>query len=166
MGLFSWKSALSGKSIASSDSILPMKYSDCYLITPTKTYHETNYLGYGIFDGVDIYELLGREIVGIEKAKTMQVEELREIGIFKPAPFDIKIVLAEEYRGQKYDELPRSEDCPYQGVDFDEDYIRMLGLKDYFCGECNRLYLECECNLDYCSECGEHEDCCICNFEQ
>lgn len=166
MGFFSWKSAISGKSIAISYGILPLKYSDCYLVTPKKTYHERNYSGYGVFDGVDIYEILGREIVGIEKSEAMKLEELREIGIFKPATFDIKIVLAEEYKGQTYDELPKSEDCPYQGAFFDEEYIRWLGLKDYFCNECNRLTDECECNLDYCAECGEHEDCCSCYSDQ
>lgn len=162
MGFYSWKCAISKKSISNTYTNLPQEYSDCYLVTPGKTYHEKNYAGFGVFDGVDIYELLGREIVGEEEAKNKDLYELRDIGIFQKKPFEIKVVLAAEYNGQLYEELPKSEDCPYDGHFFDEEYYRFLGLVDYFCDECGRLKDECEC--DCCPDCGVDLDYCICDY--
>lgn len=105
MGMFSWKCAVSGKSIASIYSDKPDSQSRCYLITPDETLYEAAYEGYGEFDGKDVYALLG--------------DGDREKGINNyfggNSKFDIKIVLSEYYSGQKYNELKESEDCEYQG---------------------------------------------------
>jgi hypothetical protein len=114
MGFFSWRCAKSGLSIASSYACLPDEYSDCYLVTPTNVYHESSYSGYGVFGGVDVYELLG--------------DGDRDKGIFREdKPFDIKIVLAKYYNGEKYDELPPSDDCEYQGYFYDDEYLKSIG---------------------------------------
>jgi hypothetical protein len=111
MGFFSWNCAVSRKSIANRYSGRPANESDCYLVTPNKTYHEPSYEGYGDFGGVDVYELLG--------------DGDREKGIddyYEGTPkFQIKIVSAKYYSGQKYDELKASTNCEYQGYFYPED---------------------------------------------
>lgn len=116
MGFFSWTCAVSGKSILNEYAIRENRLSeslmDCYLITPDKTYHEKAYEGYGVFDGHDVYDLLG----GGDRSEGI------DLAFSGRAPFDIKVVLARYYTGQTYDELPASGDCPYQGyfIDFDD----------------------------------------------
>lgn len=110
MGMFSWKCCVSGESLANIDSSRPNK-SSCYLVTPDKTYYESAYEGYGEFDGVDIYELLGDG--DRNKGIKDDCEGKRK--------FEIKIVLEEHYNGQNYDVLKSSEDCPYQGFFFDDE---------------------------------------------
>jgi hypothetical protein len=105
MGFFSWKCAVSGESVANMYAGQPKYRSECYLITPGKTYHEPSYKGYGVFEGADVYGLLG--------------EGDRDKGIDDyfggMARFDVKVVLAKYYKGQSYDELSASEDCDRQG---------------------------------------------------
>jgi hypothetical protein len=105
MGLFSWKCAVSRKKVASVYRGRESEQSKCYLVTPSKTFYEPGYEGYGMFGGADVFELVG--------------EGDRDKGIDdyfsgKPA-FDIKVVLASQYKGQRYDELQPSEDCERQG---------------------------------------------------
>ncbi|WVE35480.1 hypothetical protein U5A85_22745 [Priestia megaterium] len=66
-------------------------------MTPGKVYYESCYQGYGEFAGIDIFCLM------------------RERG----AAFKPKIVLAKYYSGQRYEELPESEPCPYRGYFFE-----------------------------------------------
>lgn len=150
MGFFSWKCAVSNKSIANVYSSLPREYSECYLVTPKQTYHEECYGGYGIFGGIDVYELVGREVIGEEKSKTIDIDQLRIIGIDaisdNKAPFDIKIVLASEYKGQSYNELKKSEDCEYQGYFYDTDFFRSIGFGDKICSKCDEFNEDCTCD--------------------
>ena len=164
MGFFSWKCCVSNLSIASNHTNLPEQYSDCYLVTPNKTYHEPSYEGYGKFDGVDIYELLGRE-----KAKNGVLSHIPEgfenptsdyyrsfgIDIYygKTAPFEIKIILASEYTGQSYDELEESERCPYQGYFYDDEYLVSIGVcseeeedEEETCEYCGSSIYNCCCD--------------------
>ena len=111
MGFFSWKCAKSKESIASCYSGKPAEQSECFLITPEKTYYEPSYEGYGDFGGRDIYEILG------------DGDRIRGIDLYLDgkASFDIKIVLAKKYNNEKYEDLPASEDCEYQGFFYPED---------------------------------------------
>ncbi len=123
MGFFSWKCAKSGNSIIHRYAGRPDDESDCYLITPYEVIHETSYGGYGYFNGKDIYYLLGCEILG-ERAKAFSVDQVRSVGIEHKCPhFRIKVVMAKYYEGETYDDLPESEDCPYQGhfINFDDE---------------------------------------------
>lgn len=105
MGQFSWKCAVSNEALVSKENALRESECQAYLVTPNATYFEPAYEGYGEFGGVDVYELLGNgdRNVGID---------LHYDG---KAPWEIKIVLAEYYNGQKYEELPRSEEDESQG---------------------------------------------------
>lgn len=167
MGFISWKCSVSNKTIANINSILPGEYSNCYLVTPKKTYHEQYYYGYGRFDGIDVYELIGREVIGEEKYKTIEADQIRRLGIKaisdNKAPFDIKIVLASEYKGQSYDALKKSEVCEYDGYFYDADFFRSIGWGDQICNECDNFKENCSCN-DYCDDCGEHIVNCTCSF--
>lgn len=111
MGLFSWECAVTGESIASIHAGKDPEMSKCYLVTPYETYYEEAYQGYGVFDGNDVFELLGH---GDRKEGVAQ--EFRGV-----APFDIKVVLAKNYEGQTYNELEASQDCPAQGFFYEED---------------------------------------------
>jgi hypothetical protein len=105
MSLYSWKCAVSGQKIASAYRGRESEKSRCYLVTPSKTYYEHAYEGYGTFGGADVFELLG------------DGDRDKGIDVYfdgKPA-FDVKVVLASKYTGQRYDELPPSKDCERQG---------------------------------------------------
>lgn len=162
MGLFSWRCAVSGKSIAMAESRLGRDYSECYLVTPTKTYHEKAYSGYGEFGGFDAYELQGRAMIGEDDSllEFMSKNELRDIAIFGNPTFKIKLVLAQYYTGQKYEELAESEDCPYAGCNFNVEYLLSLGIKEDICEDCGEFYEDCKC--DICEECGNPCDYCSC----
>ena len=120
MGCFSWTCAKSGLSIATVWSGLPVEYSGCYLVTPDKVIYEPEYDGYGMFGGVDVYELLG------EGDRDLGIERNFEPELRSEKPFDVKVVLAKFYKGESYGELEPSKLCPYQGFMHDEDYLASL----------------------------------------
>lgn len=118
MGQFSWLCAVSGEALVEKWSEVKDKSErSAYLVTPNATYFEQEYEGYGVFGGHDVYALLGNGD--------------RDLGIDlyydgKP-PWDIKIVLADHYKGQTYDELEASPTDPNQGwvssrLDEEEEY--------------------------------------------
>ncbi len=114
MGFFSWKCAVSSESVANRYSGKPKEQTECYLITPNNVYYEDNYEGYGEFGGVDVYELLGdgNRNLGIDR-------EYRQAEDGSTLPFEIKIVLAKHYNGQKYEDLEKSDICDCQGYFYD-----------------------------------------------
>lgn len=112
MGLFSWKCAVSGKSIAVAGGETPSKQSSCVLVTPDAIFHERAYEGYGVFCEQDVYALLG------DGDRDKGIDSY--YGSAEPK-FKIKIVLKEYFRGQSYDELPESEECEYQGYFYPSD---------------------------------------------
>lgn len=110
MGFFSWKCAVSGESIANIFSGMPKEQTECYLVTPSRTYYERAYEGYGVFAGHDVFELIGQgnRDKGIDQALSCE----------DTAPLHVKVVLKKVYDNHSYDELPKSEFCPYQGYFF------------------------------------------------
>lgn len=112
MGMFSWKCAVSGISVANVNVGLNSEQSKCYLVTPEKTYYEPAYQGYGVFGGFDVYELLGDG----DRNKGIKLDS-KDRGNFK-----IKVVLKKFYTGQNYDELKISNSCEYQGSSYPRNY--------------------------------------------
>lgn len=108
MGQFSWLCAVSGEALVEKWSdVLDESEHSAYLVTPNGTYFEECYEGYGVFGGKDVYELLGNG----DRNEGIDLY----YGHGGKAPFEIKIVLADHYTGQTYDELPASETDPDQG---------------------------------------------------
>ena len=104
MGFFSWRTSDTNESVSniySNRGAYP-----CKMITPTATYYEENYEGYGVFGGVDFYE----EVAKLNGLKT------REDGIFIDKEIDTILPKIVSYDcAAKYEDLPDSEDCEYQG---------------------------------------------------
>lgn len=106
MGQFSWKCAVSGEALVEKWSpVQDESEHSAYLVTPNGTYYEPCYEGYGVFGGKDVYELLGDGDRGLGI----------DLHFGGNAPWEIKIVLADHYTGQTYDELEASEDDENQG---------------------------------------------------
>ncbi|MEK4059562.1 MULTISPECIES: hypothetical protein [Paenibacillus] len=112
MGMFSWKCAVSGMSIANVNVGLNPEQSKCYLVTPDKVYYEPAYQGYGEFGGVDVFGLLGNG----NRNKGIKLHDKGK------GDFEIKIILKKFYSGQTYNELKVSENCEYQGSSYPRDY--------------------------------------------
>jgi len=122
MGFFSWKCCVSGESIASHYAEKAPEHSDCYLVLPDRVIHEPKYEGYGDFSGQDVYAILGNG----DRRKGI------DIGLNKNHPDHekilIKIVKARYYKGQKYEDLPASEECPEQGFFYPDRCEKILGV--------------------------------------
>jgi len=126
MGFFSFKCAKSGKSISNKYSI--MGATPCVLVTPEGNYKEYDYEGYGEFGGIDVFVWLAYAN-GLVEGNLEDIlnnyslyEKARDAGIElyfkedKPEDYKpIKIVALDAYEGEKYDELPASEDDEAQG---------------------------------------------------
>lgn len=106
MGFFSWKCSKCGDSIYNRHSD-KKELSECYLITPTRTIYEPYYDGYGVFGGIDIYELLGEGNRGLGLDKYFDSPE--------NLPFEIKLVYKTCFLNEGYDKLASSEVCDKQG---------------------------------------------------
>jgi len=131
MGFFSWITSDTNESISnqySNRGTFPV-----YVLCPDGSkIKESNYEGYGDFDGKDIYTLLAKwnhEDLGlsIQELNNMPDNELRELGIDlqfggREIKYPIKIVENPELN---YEDVNESEDCPDQGYfyccDEDED---------------------------------------------
>ena len=112
MGFFSWKCAECSESVSNKWSSRPQD-SDSQLVTPHMTYHDKAYDGYGVFNGVDVYELLGEG----DRLKGIDIYHSGDRGSL---PFKIKIVHT-RCAGKSYDELNESENCPEQGFFYEEE---------------------------------------------
>ena len=106
MGQFSWLCAVSGEALIEKwSNVLEKSEHSAYLVTPDATYFEKCYEGYGVFGGKDVYELLG------DGDRNEGIDLYYE----GKAPFEVKVVLADYYTGQTYDELEESSIDPNQG---------------------------------------------------
>lgn len=160
MGQFSWLCCVSGDALIEKlSTVKDESERSAYLVTPTETYFEPCYEGYGEFGGKDVYALLGNGDRGLGI----------DLHFGNRAPFDIKIVLADHYTGQTYDELSKSKDDPDQGwVSSRLDYCSDCGntLDICHCGYCEDCGLDtsdCSC---YCVNCFNHESECVCEEEE
>lgn len=116
MGLFSWKCAITGKSI-------PHNYGGTVrLILPNEQIIEGFYNGYGRVGEHDVF-------LSVAKALDLPVKrrgDCFEENTFKLISENIKIVLSYAHGGQKFSELKVSEDCPYQGFFYPKDVPRSM----------------------------------------
>jgi hypothetical protein len=110
MGFFSWECAECGGSISNKFSTRPDD-SDCVLITPDKNYHDPAYEGYGKFNGVDVYELLG----GGDRDRGVEAFFNGDV-----LPFDIKVIHKRCQGTKGYDDYEESDRCPDQGYFYDD----------------------------------------------
>jgi hypothetical protein len=163
MGFFSWKCALTGKSVpAYPYAGRPVKGSTVVMVLPDDSVVRGVYDGYGHISGHDVYDLIapfffkrpharGGDFFGNTKYITSPEGEKFEVDQFNwSEPIEafggkslnalakegyeitsdfyllhaakmIKIVREDAYKGQRYEELPGSEDCPDQGYFYSED---------------------------------------------
>ena len=123
MGFFSW--ITSDTKVSVRNRFTPEGPTPCKMLAPDgREWLEFGYEGYGIFGGMDFYELLA-ELNEVEPCPEGEVtgEGMRYAGIKlnfpdgrdNPDPGTImpKIVSA-DFKGT-YDEVPDSETCPQQG---------------------------------------------------
>ncbi len=117
MGYFSWRCAVTGKSIAcvaSTRGPVP-----CVVVCPDDTaIREDCYDGYGDFGGYDIYELVAQWHGQAGRDAGLGIAFSEE----GPPEYPIKIVALSAYTGQRYDELNPSEPCEYQGFFYPAEY--------------------------------------------
>lgn len=113
MGYFSWKCAKSGKSIpAYPNAKRDIRESTVFLILPDNTRVSGVYDGFGCINhgiqSVDIYDALAPFVIGPGATSN----DVTNYSVFQKY---IKIVRADMYSGEKFDELPISERCDRQG---------------------------------------------------
>ena len=124
MGFFSWKCAKSGVSIPNHYNEFDDKYSEVVLVTADNRKIKGSYDGYGRVNGKEIFTEVARALEGTEG---LSDEELRRLYFQNQSP--VKIVMQHHYDGEDYADLDISEDCPYQGWFYDEEYV-----KEHFLG--------------------------------
>jgi hypothetical protein len=117
MGFFSWLTSDSEARIMNQYS---GKDRPVYLLLPNgrEPILETSYEGYGVFGGVDAYELLARENGLVKPGLTH--DQIRELGIslalnpkkYSRAKFQLKF---SHRRTAKYENLPAAKHDPGQG---------------------------------------------------
>lgn len=133
MGVFSWITADTEKSIPVEGNLGHKKCFTVYLLAPDGTYYQEDYYqGYGVFGGRDAFALLAQwnepdKCVGDD-------DKDRSIGIDlrynRPEDMRCPIKIVEELPNDKsrksikayYNRLGESEDCPYQGYFYDDEY--------------------------------------------
>jgi len=91
--------------------------SDCVLVTPDKNYHDPAYDGHGVFDGADVYEMLGDG----DRTKGIYADP-------KDRPFKIKLLHSRCHSPSKsYDDYSESASCPDQGFFGDDREVDEYG---------------------------------------
>lgn len=127
MGFFSWKTSDTKRSITNNSSGIGT-FKVTMILPDNSRVTEDDYEGYGIFGGKDFYAEVAKfnrpeECCGeIEVDRSLGIEIA--FGEIRTKPKLPKFV--ENDRGQKWEDLPNSEDCEFQGYfypeDEDEDY--------------------------------------------
>jgi len=125
MGFFSWKSAISKKSI-------PAGYDGIVVILPDNSIKEGLYNGYGCVLDIDTEDEEGEDIF-VLYGRFINPEITRDDCFDKEETYNkimkmIKVVGADEYRLCKpiYEDLETSESCEYQGFFYPEGYKNKL----------------------------------------
>lgn len=110
MGFFSWKTSDTDRSIR--NKWHPRGAFTVYLLDDKgNRYREDHYEGYGVFGGVDFYALLDEMNGG--KGDTVAGIELDSL------PGQVKRPKLCESPTAKWEDLPDSENCEYQGYFYD-----------------------------------------------
>lgn len=126
MGIFSWKTSDTNRSISISEIDSEHTTSISFMCAPDgRIWEETEYEGYGEFDGKDVYELIA-ELNG----KTTREEGLDLVfknnpggefegaarnGIVVPKFFQLK------ENCKNFDNFPHSRSCEHQGCFYSEE---------------------------------------------
>lgn len=125
MGFFSWKTSDTNESVSnrySSRGALPV-----YVLCPDgRKIKETNYEGYGVFGGEDIFALVAKwnypDSCKDANGDWLSDDIIRNLGIDvnydSNAKYGIKIV---EDGTLNYDDVDVSERCPNQGFFYDDE---------------------------------------------
>ena len=123
MGVFSWKTCDTDKSIANNYSNRPT--FTVHMIAPDgRVFTEKDYEGYGVFGGKDFYELLS-ELNGLESDRQVGIDLVfkgNQSGDNTPGVIYPKLVenLKENVVAQ-YSSLPNPDSCDDQGFFYRED---------------------------------------------
>jgi hypothetical protein len=123
MGVFSWKTCDTDKSIANTYSNRPT--FTVHMIAPDgRVFTESDYEGYGKFGGKDFYELLS-ELNGLESDRQVGIDLVfkgNSSGDNTPGVIYPKLV--EDLKNNvvaQYSSLPNPESCDDQGFFYRED---------------------------------------------
>jgi len=111
MGFFSWKTADTEESISNKFSSKGSK--PCKLVLPNgDTILENDYEGYGIFGGMDYYDIVADLNDGVGRTEGI------DISFNKKDPILPKIVTIDCLT--KWENLPNSEICEHQGFFYND----------------------------------------------
>lgn len=140
MGLFSWCTADTRKSLAVDMNGYEDAPKKVYLLNPFgKPYEETEYEGYGVIGGVDVYAMVAKwnapERCKDENGNWISEDEMRLIGISLACgdadhvqlKYPIKIV----EKPCLYNNVGISPNCPYQGYFYPGDIGEINSDIDY-----------------------------------
>jgi hypothetical protein len=141
MGLFSWITADTDESIPCTGAC--REHFTVYLLQPKglPTLKETDYEGYGVFGGRDVYALFA-EWNGVEGLTgNDDIDRGAGIDLYFHGSYDFPIKLVRD--GElKYNAVGESETCPDQGYFYDDEII-----------ECDNCHEEVSYHGELCYSC-------------
>ena len=116
MGIYSWRTSDTNRTIGTCDSGEPM--FPCYVICPDDSIIEdTDYAGYGIFGGQDIYTLLAQWNVPEKCTGNTNIDHMLGAAIGFNFDFDLKYpIKIVEFNKYKYDDVPAAQLYVYDEV--------------------------------------------------
>jgi len=131
MGCFSWCTSDTRKSVGIGCLESEVTAGEVYLLNPFgEPYRETDYNGYGVFGGQDVYALVAKwnapEQCKDENGDWLPDDEIRDLGIYLACYNDDHVQLQYPIKivehVMPYEEAEISPHCPFQGCIYDERY--------------------------------------------